>query len=78
MRQARRWYQLSIRDSFLFGGFIVGWATYELIQTHVHPRPHFLEFLPIAVAVLGAGIGELVKRKRAGNALKTPRPEAHS
>ena len=60
----RKWYQLSLRDSFMFAGFMMGWAAYELIQRHVHPRPPFLEFLPMATLALGAVIGELVKRRR--------------
>jgi len=60
----RKWYQLSIRDSFMFGGYMMGWAVYELIQRHVHPRPPFLEFLPMVTLALGAVIGELVKRQR--------------
>ena len=60
MPQDRKWYQLSIRDSFLVGGLMTGWAAHELIQAHIHPRPYFLEFLPIATAVLGAAIAELV------------------
>ena len=69
--QGQKWYQLSIRDQFMFGGWVIGWIAYEMIERHVHPQPPYLTFLPILFSVAGAGIGELVKRRRARNAQGT-------
>jgi len=66
--QTRKWYQPSLRDSFMFAGMMSGWAAYAIIERHIYPRPQLLEFLPILAALLGAGMGELVKRNRARNA----------
>jgi hypothetical protein len=66
--QGQKWYRLSIRDQFMFGGLMIGWIAYAIIERYVHPRPHFLTFLPILFMAAGAGIGELAKRRRARNA----------
>jgi hypothetical protein len=52
----------------MYGGFIIGWPVYMLLERHLHPRPPYLEFLPLLTLVAGAGIGELVKRRRARDA----------
>ena len=72
----QKWYRLSIRDQFMFGGFVIGWIAYGIIERHVPPQGAYLTFLPILFMVTGAGIGELVKRRRARNAQRTIRPEA--
>jgi hypothetical protein len=66
--QGQKWYRLSIRDQFMFGGFVFGWIAYAIIERHVPPQGAYLTFLPILFMVIGAGIGELVKLKRARNA----------
>jgi hypothetical protein len=66
--QARKWYQLTTRDAFMVAGMTAGWIAYLFIERHVHPRPALIEYLPILTMVLGAGIGECVKRMRARGA----------
>lgn len=62
--QELKWYQPSTRDWFMTAGFIFGWIALLMIEWHVYPRPPYLDCLPLLTLVAGAGIGELVKRRR--------------
>ena len=69
--QDQKWYRLSLRDQFMFGGFLIGWIAYGIIERHVPPQGAYLTFLPILFTVAGAGIGELVKRGKARDAQRS-------
>jgi hypothetical protein len=63
-----RWYQLSTREQFAFLGFIIGFIATSNIEKLIQQQPLYLECLPILTMLLGAGIGELVKRRRTRDA----------
>lgn len=63
-----KWYRLSVRDKFMLTGMLSGILAYEFVQRHFHPEPPFLWAVTPALMVVGAVIGELVKRNRARSA----------
>jgi hypothetical protein len=61
--QERKWYQPSLRDKFMLTGMFLGILIYELGHRHLHPEPSFLWIVTPAFIVVGAAVGELVRRR---------------
>jgi hypothetical protein len=60
----RKWYYLSIRDTFVLAGMSLGAAIFEYGKRHLHPLPEFFWSIGPIFMLGGAMIGELVKRRR--------------
>ena len=63
--QERNWFLPSLRDNFMLGGMFLGILVFEFGQRHLHPVPDFFWLIGPAFMLMGAAIGELVKRRQA-------------